>query len=287
MRERCIEDFIGLGFTRLEAEVYIHLVQNPPQTGYKVAKALGRPNSNTYRAIATLEAKGALLVTEGETRMIRAVPVDELLDQITARFHRRREMASRHLATLRERIFDDRIYMLGTADQVWSRCRRMLERCREMAFLDLFPAGVSMLGEELAALAAAGKRVAVQVYEPAVIQGAEVVVHPRGAEILQAWPLQAVILMIDGTQSLLGLLDRDGRKVHFCAWTRSICLSYVLLGYANSEMILSRMTAALRRGATAGELRSLQEDWRNSFPVRRAPAHALLWEQFETPDRKE
>ena len=65
---RPIDDLQELGFTGLEAEVYIHLAQGEASTGYAIARALNKPTANTYKAIAALEAKGAVIVDDGDTR---------------------------------------------------------------------------------------------------------------------------------------------------------------------------------------------------------------------------
>lgn len=51
---------MDLGFTGLEADVYTALLAESPTTGYRVAQALGKAVANTYKAIASLEAKRAV-----------------------------------------------------------------------------------------------------------------------------------------------------------------------------------------------------------------------------------
>ena len=63
-----------MGLNALEAEVYAQLLKESPLTGYGVAKALGKPAANVYKAIDTLADKGAVIVDEGGTRQCRAVP---------------------------------------------------------------------------------------------------------------------------------------------------------------------------------------------------------------------
>ena len=37
----CVEPFMALGFTEMEATVYAYLVENSPATGYRAAQGLG------------------------------------------------------------------------------------------------------------------------------------------------------------------------------------------------------------------------------------------------------
>src|SRR3954454_24931874 len=96
-----INALVGLGFTGLEAEIYTALLAESPVTGYRVAQAIGKPAANVYKAIASLEAKGAVLVDDGASRVCRAVPPDELLARLERGFAERKAQAASALARLR------------------------------------------------------------------------------------------------------------------------------------------------------------------------------------------
>jgi sugar-specific transcriptional regulator TrmB len=282
MQEQCVEDIIELGFSRVEAEVFVFLVQRTSATGYEIAKALGRPNSNIYRALDTLQSKGAVLVDDGEKRLYRAVAIEELAGQITCRIEERGQRAVTNISALSDRESDDRIYTLTAIDQMYARCRRMLETGREVAFLDLSPLPVRVLRPAIEAAAARGVRIAVQVYEPVEIPGVEVVLHPRAAQIREHLPLQAIIVIVDGVQCLLGASDDRGQHLYSCLWTESVFLSYVLMGYVHSEFTLNHITPGMLRDAPTAELRESFESWRRLFPLVGAPAYEIMWEKFRS-----
>ena len=94
-----IEPLLELGFTEIEARVYGFLVEDSPATGYRISHAIGKQPPNTYKAIASLEAKGAILVEKGETKQCRAVPPEELLENLERRFRSQRALAGERLAT--------------------------------------------------------------------------------------------------------------------------------------------------------------------------------------------
>ena len=78
---------VALGFTALEAEIYsLLLEEEAPATGYRVAQALRKPASNIYKALESLESKGAVMVDEGESRLCRPIPPEELLRPARASF---------------------------------------------------------------------------------------------------------------------------------------------------------------------------------------------------------
>src|SRR3974377_860031 len=96
---QAIHALTDFGFTDLEAEVYVFLLQEWPAPGYRGAHALGKPVANTYKAIESLQNKGAILVDEGANRLCRAVPAEELLSQLERNFQRFRKKGARGLAT--------------------------------------------------------------------------------------------------------------------------------------------------------------------------------------------
>lgn len=68
-----------IGFTPLEATVFITLCKHGPLTGYEVAKLSGISRSNVYAALYNLQEKGKCLISEGETTKYMAISKEELL----------------------------------------------------------------------------------------------------------------------------------------------------------------------------------------------------------------
>ncbi|RYG79655.1 hypothetical protein EON77_08810 [bacterium] len=83
---RAAEALVPFGFTALESEVYAFLLKENPATGYRIAQAIGKPAANTYKAIASLERKGALSVEDGESRQCVPVAPAALLGRLAKRY---------------------------------------------------------------------------------------------------------------------------------------------------------------------------------------------------------
>src|SRR4051794_22303639 len=113
-KDTLMDALVDLGFTDLEADVYVFLLDESPATGYRVAQGTGRLPANVYKAIESLEAKGAVLVDQGSNRHVRALPPDELLALQKRRFEERQNRARKALATVRRSVEDDRVYGLNT-----------------------------------------------------------------------------------------------------------------------------------------------------------------------------
>src|SRR5918911_5739202 len=190
MTSNPIQVLQDLGFTALEAEVYIFLLKESPATGYRIAQGIGKPAANTYKAIETLQTKGAIIVDKGESRRCQAVPADELMSQLERNFHKRRSDAAQALARLGGVSDGLGVYQLRSREQVLERSRSMLLRCQQVAICTLFPEPLEELQSDIQSAAARGVMVAVTTYRPVEMPSVEVIVEPRSQEILQRWPGQ-------------------------------------------------------------------------------------------------
>jgi HTH-type transcriptional regulator, sugar sensing transcriptional regulator len=276
-----VRALVELGFTGLEAEVYTALVQNPPMTGYRVAQVLGKPAANVYKAIESLQAKGAVMVEEGANRVCHAVPPGELLGLLERGFRESRERAAAALAELQSVPADDRVYQLRSREQVMERCRRMLERAERVALLDAFPGPLEELRAGAEAAAARGVTVAVKAYEPTSLREAEVFVHPRGRDVIGRWPGQWVNVVVDGREHLLALLTRDGAGIHQAVWSESPYLSWVYHSAVAGELVLADVERRIGEGASANELRGVRESYRR-IVASDAPGFKELVRRFDT-----
>jgi sugar-specific transcriptional regulator TrmB len=262
----CVESIVDMGFTELEAEVYVFLLQSSPATGYRVAKELQRSFTTIYKALASLEDKGAILVDEGESRLSRPVPLDELLDQIEVRFRERRRRAGEAGKQLPRVAPDARIYQLSTVAQVYERSRGMLEAARERVLLELFPEPLAALRESVESAAARGIDVTARIYEPAPLAGARVVLSPFGAETLEAFRSEWLSVFVDGRQCLLGSFAKSGATVLQAMWSESPILARSLYDYVNSDLHHYAFRPILESATSLEEARAAYAELQKAFP---------------------
>ena len=245
-----VKSLQGIGFSEIEALVYACVVQNGPSTGYRVSHSIGKPTANSYKAIASLVQQGAVQVDDGETRLVRAVPPDELLAVLERRAREKREAVRAALAARSADVADDRVYTLRARDQVLERARAMLGRAREIVLADLFPGPLDALAGELSAAAARGVRVVVKRYSGREVPGVVEVPEPDAARALSGWPGQQLSLVVDADEHLVALLDPSLSLVHQAVWSRSAFLSCLHHNRVAMELL---HTAWRGRGSLAGE----------------------------------
>ncbi len=233
-----------LGFTDLEARIYAYLLGHEPATAYRIAHAIGKPAANTYQAVASLAARGAVQVDEGESRLVRSVPAEELLARLERGFRERRERAAGALAELERPDADDRVYALRTPEQVLERARAMLARAEVIAVLDVFPGVFALLRDDLAAAAGRGVRAAAKVYAPAEAKGVDLVREPDPERARSRWPGQQLSLVVDAREHLLALFDRELAGVHQALWSQSTFLSCLQHNHVAMEIAFTRRAGA-------------------------------------------
>jgi sugar-specific transcriptional regulator TrmB len=269
-----LEALVQLGLTGLEAEIYLHLLQNPPSTGYKIAQGAGKTNANTYKALESLLAKGAALLDDGDPRIWRAVPPEELLGQLRRGFDRAERQAEAALARLTPAPADHRVYQITSREQLFERARRMLEECRWIALLDLYPALVGELREAVIATAARGPRVTLKSYAPEDFGFATVIERQNGQELVDAMPCDHVSLVVDGREYLSAWLARDSGAPVQAVWTASPVLAYEAHGSLTYELILTDLQQAIWDGADNAALTKLLARHDYLHPIRsRGPVY--------------
>jgi sugar-specific transcriptional regulator TrmB len=282
------KSLVELGLTGLEAQVYTFLLQESPATGYRIAQALGKPAANVYKAIQTLQAKGAVEIDRGRTKVCRPVPVNDLLDQLATRFNRSRNQAAEVLRHLPGPEQDTRIYHLRDRDQVLGKCRQLLESAQKVVLLDIFPIPLQELRPDLAIAAARGITVTVKAYAPAEIPGVEVFVEPKHAYILDRWPAQWLNVVADGSEFMLGVLDKSGQTVIQAVWSGSPYLSWILHSGIGSEVVLTALRQQIGCGPEAGaatpspqaEIAHQVQTWADRYITSDAPGYARLLNQL-------
>lgn len=254
-QDQSLAALTALGFTEMEAAVYTHLLGSPPVTAYAIAKAIGKPVANTYKTVASLQDKGAILVDETANRLCSAVPADELLRGLAESFERRRKAAADALARVPVSGAADGIYTLTTGAQVHERAMRMIGEAVDVVLIDAFPVVLKRLTPALEGAAARGVTVVVQSYEPAKVAGAEVVIPLFRERVRARWPGQWLSLVADGAEYLSGYLAADGEVVHRALWTANPFIAWPQHSYVVQALRVTLLENLMEEGSSVAALK--------------------------------
>lgn len=248
-----LEALTRLGFTDLEARAYVFLLGEAPATGYRVAQGVGRPGANVYKALESLERKGAILVDDGDVRLVRPVPVDELLSQLERGFRRDRDAAESALRALDESTEDIRVYQLAQVDQVLARARSMLDGATNDVLLDAAPAMLDSISDELRAALKRGVRVGLLAYDEVDLDGAAVALHPDPEGVTGRWP-SWLHVVADGSVAMFAFMEADPERVVQAIYTASPFLSFSLQLGLISEMSVAGIRRSFAENASRAEI---------------------------------
>lgn len=248
------EHLVALGFTEIEAAAYTFLLRESPATGYRVAQGIGRTVANCYKALESLETRGAVMSEEGETRNYRSVPPDELLRGLEKVFAKHREQVAQLLAQVRPDVADDRVYQLRTPSQVYERCRAILDSARHIVLLDVFAVPLAELLESVEQAIIRGVKVAVMVYEPTDLPKAEVVLNHQASIVRARWSGQWVNLAADSAQQVHALMSPDGSETLHATWSASAFLAHLYQSGLLGEMSASVVRNAIKAGMSPAEI---------------------------------
>lgn len=265
---------VGLGLTELEAHIYIFLLAEPQSSGYRIAQAINKPVANTYKAIHSLQAKGAVVVQEGESRAVVPVPPSEFLAGISRRFQERKELVKRLFSKPPRLESDSAMYEIRSADQVFERCTRMLRQSTEVVLVTAFPFALERLRPELQKAAGRGVMVAATTYHEELIPGVFCIQENRSREVLSRWPGDWLNMVADGSEHLLSLLGRDNTVLH-AVWSRNPYLSWVYHSAVSAAFASTALTKKIADHCSAEELAEAVRDLRR-LRSPDAPGYARL-----------
>lgn len=258
----------SLGLTSLEAEVYEFLVHASPATGYRIAQAIGKSVGMIYKAVESLEAKGAAMsADDGESRVIRAVPVSDFVGRARREVEEACAAAERGLAGEPDEAPDDRLYRLTSREQVMQRATAMFARAERFAVVTATPGPAGELVENMVEAAARGVRVALKAFSPVKAAGVDVRQDPRGERAVQSAPGEWMTLTVDGRDVLVALFEHGTGALHEAYWTQNPLVTWMMYTGLAADFAMADVREALAAGTTVEKIKARIE----ALAVYRAP----------------
>ncbi len=147
------------GFTALESEIYVFLLGESPATGYRIGQAINKPAANVYKAIQSLEAKGAVATENEGIRSIRPVPAAELIKRFERDFKKRLSAAEKSLTKFKEAPADDAVLTLKSEPACLGYAMRLILAAKKSVVIICDPAHLEELEEAIAQAEANGVRI--------------------------------------------------------------------------------------------------------------------------------
>ena len=255
-----------IGFTKLESEIYLTLLEKSPATGYFIAQIIAKPVANTYKALDSLFKKGVVVSDDsGKNRLYSPLPIKEYLDQLERDFKVKRGKIEESMQKRKPPKTFAGIYRFENIDQVFERAIQALKNAKNIALVDASPKPLERIKETLIETAAAGVRVVLEAYAPVSLPGCEMVDSLLEKEVFEAWPGDWLNVIIDGREYIMAFFDKQKEKVHQAVWSKSLYLSLMIHNGFIAEFILAKIRRMLQKDASGAEVLKTVEDYR---PVR-------------------
>lgn len=249
-----------LGFTPLEADIYLHLLKTGPSTGYAVAKAIGKAVANTYKAVESLRSKGAIEVSDTDkSRTCRAVPWRQFLAGQRQAYEANMAELEAALESLPESDDDEAVYQLDNPERVIAMAKDAIDGAGRIILADIEPKALPFLKSVLESAAARGIEVRIKIYEPVDIKGAHITLRVRGAEVYGRTQDVGFHVNADGQSDVLALFNHTMTRVLQAFATKSALMNmkhYCALLY---ELTLTDIKQNLRDGNVVAAIRNLDD----------------------------
>lgn len=242
MKSGIYKNLSELGFNFLESEVYLELLANEPMTAYRVAKQINKPTANVYKAIDSLSTKGAVLIEDNVKRKCIAVPPDELMNQIEEQTLQKTKLLKEQLNDIGKVYYDERSYAIDSVPLVFEKFKSMINRCKRIAVIDIFPEPLSEVLDIIKQAIKRGVEIRLQVYKPIHIEGAKVAYTKTASESLKYWNSQQLNLVVDGQEHLLALMNNQLTKVLQAKWSNNLYVSNMIhAGLLREQVVMNLM----------------------------------------------
>jgi len=249
-----------MGFTALESDIYLHLLQHGLSTGYAIAKSIGKAVANTYKGIESLRAKGAIEVSvSGKSRQCRAVPWQLFLESQRKAYAENISKLETALTALPAAEDDEAVYQLDNADQVKAAAIEAIDNATMVIFGDIEPAALPAMQKALIRAAARGVEVRIKIYEAATLPGVIVTLRERGEEVYGRTRDVKLHINADGKDDVLAIFNHDISRLLQAFSTKSGLMNmshYCGLLY---ELILTEVKQNLKAGNFEAALKALSD----------------------------
>jgi len=218
-----------LDLSELEARIYIWLLENQRSTGYKIAGQIAKPVANTYKALKSLQNKGAVVSDDSSgTTYFDTIPIEEFLNKLENEFKQKREQIITEVDKLEVQQEPTGIYEIRSKDLVFEKVASMIKSTENTLLIDGFPAPMKTIKQYLSAERPKEIKIYVKNYSGDDIAN----VHQLKANFndlpISELHGQWLVVLKDTKESLIAFFNKDGSELIHCIWTKDPFISFVL-----------------------------------------------------------
>ena len=238
----------SIGFTVLESDIYVYLLTQGANTGYGVAKGVGKAVANVYKALDILAKKGAVEQASGKSKQYIAVPWEQLISTETKKFEANMDGLAKALKQIPSHQEDEQIYHMQNADQVKEQSVRIIEKAGSIILADLEPKSLEWLKQPLIDAALRAVEVRVKIYEDADLPNVHLVLRKQGKQIYDKTRYINFGICADGQDMITGILTHDSSQVVQAFRSKSALMNLTIYNKLLYELVLTELKDVIPRG---------------------------------------
>ena len=256
MDQNEIDTLMELGFTNLESQIYITLLQNPDSTGYKIAQILGKPIPNTYKALGKLKKKNVIISDESvKNQVYSPVHISEYLDSRELAFKNKRISIEQKLKKYDKKESNEGIYKIESIDQLFIKMEKIIKDAKTVILIDAFPIPLKKIKP---VLEKKGKdeniRIVIKAYDKIEIANCEVNVSEHDKSYAESYFADSINLVTDGDTILFALLNRNQNEIYDSFWSNKTFLSLNIHNGFLMEFIFNDLANLIDQNKTNKDL---------------------------------
>jgi len=268
-----------MGLSELEAYIYIWLLGNKRSTGYKIAGQIGKPVANTYKALKSLQQKGAVVSDKSSgTVYFDTIPIEEFLNKIENEFKIKREQIIEEVNKLEVQQEPTGIYELQSKELVFEKASSMIKSAQNTLLIDGFPAPMQTIKQYLTEDRANEITIYVKNYSGENIKHVHQIQASIPELIYTELNGQWLIVLKDTVESLIAFFSKDGRELIHCIWTKDPFISFILFNGSAYEFNFTEVCEQIYSDDSnkIENMKSIIERYKNMYRYMRVEEKNIL-----------
>ncbi len=234
--------FRGLGLTELESKIYIWLLENKRSTGYKTAMKIGKPVANTYKALKSLEQKGAVISDNTSNKLYYdTIPVEQFLNKIENEFNRKRKKIIDEVAKLDMKQEHVGIYELQSGELVYEKALNMINSAEHSLLIDCFPQPLQKIEKQILCRSSDDIDIFLKHYADENLEGVRQIKKTESDIVLEELQGQWLIIIKDAVETLIAFFDKSGEEMLHSVWIQESFISLIHFSGSIIECTLSEI----------------------------------------------
>lgn len=241
-----------MGFTALESDIYLFLLTKGIQTGYAIAKGIGKPTANVYKALESLSAKGAIEFSVSSKKQYFASDWQQLLKRRKQQFEHNLSALEENLSRLQTQdASDEQVYQIEHSEQVIEQSKKLITEAKNILIVELEPGAVPIFKQVLEEASQRGVEIWLKIYEPADFEGVNVILRQHGKEVYGKTQDISFKLAADGNAMLMADLTMDGKHVVQAFRSNSALMAMSIYSGLLYEVVLTELKRLIPLGDIA------------------------------------